>query len=594
MTVTARRPRARSASAVAVSLSDLDRRIVELVSEHRVVTQIQLELLFSDVPERTLRYRSERLHRAGLLGRSRPYRERGSAPYHLWPSRRADALARGAPPPRGGERGEPNPLFLAHAAGLTELYALLATQEEQYLCLHRFVREPRQQFSSDGRSRTLAPDALLELYDGEGRGLLAFVELDLGTMSHARLKVKAGAYAAYAAQAAWTEHYDFCPCLLFITTTEARAVAFLKMLASLLEKAGRGSYYDNRAANVSWFAAGACAMARTPERALSEPCWDDLTLSGGLCLLDCLRAACAPYEAARAEEQAEREAIEAERKRLRSDPNAWRTLLQEHHLHTGRDHLQQFGEFGAAALELLLASTQRMNEIERAAFAALARQLDDDPLEATLAPAPVRRTPDDIEAVARLASAYRAHQHARVRKLANRYGYGPKLRCCEGQLATGGLLDRFSWAGLQESAARDQRARGEQERLRIDYLAWREQEAKHRKRDVPLSIRLTQGRATVLALVDREQLHICRACDEIVYPSEPISQPHRYAAWRAHHEPARCHFCGTTYDLEDWDERHSRELQYGGAVRPSDLDLRSAGGSDLLDARPLGAEQEEQ
>ncbi len=254
--------------AAVVSLSELDRRIIGLVSDQRVVTSTQLELLLADVPGRTLRYRTEHLHRAGLLGRSRPYRERGSAPYHLWPSRRADTLTRGAPAPRGGERAEPNPLFLAHAAGVTELYALLATQTPG-VRLARFDREPREPFTAEGRSRTLAPDALVELHDGQGLGLLAFVELDLGTMSHARLKVKAGAYAAYAAQAAWTERYDFCPCLLFITTTEARAVAFLKMLAALLQKAGRGGFYDDRAVNVSWFAAGACAMARESHRALS-------------------------------------------------------------------------------------------------------------------------------------------------------------------------------------------------------------------------------------------------------------------------------------------------------------------------------------
>ncbi|MGA9875830.1 MAG: replication-relaxation family protein [Solirubrobacteraceae bacterium] len=302
MTAVARRGRVRVGPAAAVSLSELDRRIIELVSSQRVVTSTQLELLLSDVPGRTLRYRTDHLHRAGLLGRSRPYRERGSAPYHLWPSRRADTLVRGAPVPRGGERAEPNPLFLAHAAGMTEMYALLATQAHAPgLHLRSFVREPRERFQAEGRSRTLAPDALLELHDSEGRGLLAFVELDLGTMSHARLKVKAGCYAAYAAHAAWVERYAFYPCLLFLTTTEARALTFLKTLADLLQKVARGGYYDHRAENVSWFAAGACAMARTPQRALSEPCWDDLTVSGGgLSLLDCLSAARALYDAAHA------------------------------------------------------------------------------------------------------------------------------------------------------------------------------------------------------------------------------------------------------------------------------------------------------
>lgn len=140
---------------------------------------------------------------------------------------------------------------------------------------------------------------------------------------------------------------------------------------------------------------------------------------------------------------------------------------------------------------------------------------------------------------------------------------------------------------------RDEKARAEQERLRIDYLAWRDGEVKRRKHDVPLYARLMQGRAAVLALIDREQLRVCSSCDEIAYPPEPVSDPHRYAQWRPRRELSRCHFCGA-YDLDGFDERHSRELLYGGAYRPSDLDLRSAGGSDLLDVRPFGAEREEQ
>jgi hypothetical protein len=267
------------------------------------------------------------------------------------------------------------------------------------------------------------------LHDDEGRGLLAFVELDLGTMSHTRLKVKAGCYAAYAAHAAWVERYAFCPCLLFLTTTEARALAFLKKLATLLEKDGRGGVYDHRAENVSWFAAGACAMARTPQRGLCEPCWDDLTVSGGgLSLLDCLRAARAPYDTARAQEQAERDATEAERQRLHRDPHARRALLQEHRLYARCEHVEQFGTPGALALELLLASTEPMEEVERAAFVALAHQLDPDPLETQFAPEPVPPTPADREAVRRLAEVYRARHDRRISELARRHGFGPKLR----------------------------------------------------------------------------------------------------------------------------------------------------------------------
>ena len=108
-------------SARTPALSDLDLRILDLLASHRVLTQTQLASINPETPARTLRYRCARLARHGLAGRSRPYRERGSAPHHLWPTRRGEALVTGGPTPRGGERREPNPLFLAHAAGLSEI-----------------------------------------------------------------------------------------------------------------------------------------------------------------------------------------------------------------------------------------------------------------------------------------------------------------------------------------------------------------------------------------------------------------------------------------------------------------------------------------
>jgi hypothetical protein len=77
------------------------------------------------------------------------------------------------------------------------------------LHLQEFKREGagREAFRAEGRERALAPDALIHLRDEQGRGLLAFVELDLGTMSHTRLKTKAAGYAAYAVEAAWAERH---------------------------------------------------------------------------------------------------------------------------------------------------------------------------------------------------------------------------------------------------------------------------------------------------------------------------------------------------------------------------------------------------
>jgi Replication-relaxation len=567
-----------SRSDALATVTELDRQLLIAVSSQRVLTQTQLEGLFTSTPGRTLRYRTERLTRLGLLGRSRPYRDKGSAPFHYWPTRVADAFARGEPLPRGGERPEPNPQFLAHAAGLSELYVLLAEEPPSLdVHLHDFQREgeAREPFYAGDRGRALSPDVLLDLDDEHGRRLLAFVELDLGTMSHARLKTKAASYAAYAAEAAWAQRHPFCPCLLFLTTTEARALSFLKALQALLEKAARGGY-DERRSNIAWFAGAACAHAREPERALAEACWDDLALGGGgLTLLDCLNAARAPYDAARAKQEAEQEALEHERARLRADPDARRTYLQEKRIYARDDHLDQFGSAGETALRLLLHFGEPMNNVERDAFAALARQLAHDPLNAYFAPAPVLPTASDKEAVARLVASYRAREQARVADLARRYGEGPRLRRRRSQLAAGQLIDKYGWDALEREAKRDQQTRSEQERLRTSYLERREREARRRKHEASLAARLARGRAAAYAVVDRDLLNICPRCDEIVYPPDPNQTSHSLIVYSAYREPARCHFCGTS-ELVPWQDRYLPQLEYGG-------DLPSSGTAGLMD-----------
>lgn len=116
------------------SLTDLDRRLLSLLCEQRVLTQTQLECLQPDVPDRTLRYRTEGLTRLGLVGRSRPYREKGSAPFHYWPTRASDAFVRGDPLPRGGERAAPDPEFLNHAERLSELTCCCGWRRRPSVC----------------------------------------------------------------------------------------------------------------------------------------------------------------------------------------------------------------------------------------------------------------------------------------------------------------------------------------------------------------------------------------------------------------------------------------------------------------------------
>jgi hypothetical protein len=565
------------------SLTDTDRRLLTLLSEQRVLTQTQLERLLADIPARTLRYRTERLTRLGLVGRSRPYREKGSAPFHFWPSRASDAFVRGEPAPRGGERAEPNPQFLHHAERLSELYVLLCVEAPTVgLRLHSFQREgdAREVFRAEGRERALAPDALIHLHDERDRGLLAFVELDMGTMSHPRLKTKAAGYAAYAAEAAWTESHPFCPCLLFLTTTEARALAFLRLLHGLVEKQRRYSY--RREGWLDWFSAAACPHAREPERALAEACWDDLALAGGgLSLADSLARARAPYDATRAKKEATERALEQQRSRLYADANAWRWYLQEKRLYLRDEQLTEFGEQGTTALQLLLHFTEPMDAVEQRAFAVLARQLADDPLDAELADDPPLPTPRELDTVNALADRYRAMQQHRLEQLARRYGEGPSLRRYQRELAAGRLLNQFSWDGLADQAKRDHERRSELEQLRIAYLDRREREARRRKHDAGIAARLAHGRTVVYALVDRDRLHICPSCDEIVYPPKPQRATSGYAA-RHYEEPPRCHFCDDTYHLAAWDPARAFEVEHG----PAGADLTSGEIAGSMDGSP--------
>jgi protein involved in plasmid replication-relaxation len=273
-------------------LTDLDQRVLTVLCAHRVVRTDQLERLFPDVPERTLRYRTRRLHDLGLAGRSRPYRERGSAPNHHWPTRRADCLMRGDPVPRGGERKQPNPVFIAHATALTEFYVTLTTRINKVgLAVQEYRREAqaREAFTHLGKDRALAPDAMVILVGSDGRQFGAFVEIDLGTMSHTRLRQKAELYAAYTESDAWHGRHLFLPALLFLTTTDIRAGKFLKALARMLAHGPRSK--TRRA-----FTAGAAGVAWAPHQLLDPACLMDLDGRTGLALTDVLGAARSPYE----------------------------------------------------------------------------------------------------------------------------------------------------------------------------------------------------------------------------------------------------------------------------------------------------------
>lgn len=353
------------------ALAEIDRQLLAVLCEHRVVRQDQLERLFPDVPSRTLRYRTRRLHDLGLLGRCRPYRDRGSAPNHHWPTRRADCLTDGRGAPRGGERQRPNPLFLAHAAALSELYVTLTVEAPPAgLSLLDYRREgsAREPFELHGKQRALAPDATVVLVDERDRRLAAFVELDLGTMSHTRLRQKADLYAAYVTADVWRERHLYLPALLLLTTSDGRARRFLAALQSALAESRRR--YSPYA-----LIAGAGDVALTPSRLLAEPCLAGLDGEERLTLRQMLDLARAPYEQIQRANQKRRETQERKRAQLHADPLAARAALRRF-LGSPNSYMEALRSPDRQAVEILVASETALCPQEQAALKALVSDLE--------------------------------------------------------------------------------------------------------------------------------------------------------------------------------------------------------------------------
>jgi hypothetical protein len=511
-------------SRTAASLSALDRHILGLLSSLRVLTLQQLASLSPETPPRTLRYRTARLAKHGFLGRTRPYRERGSAPHHLWPTRKGEAIANGEPPPRGGERREPNPLFLAHAAGLSELYVALKTGLPEDTRLAGFEREAeaRETFATLGREkRAIAPDACIQIADTDGSGLIGLVELDLGTMSHRQLKAKAAGYGEYAQRGAWRQRNAYCPPLLFITTSEKRARSFLAAA--------------DREIGSARMLVACVGLARDLRRCIAAPEWMVGDAEQATNLLGILRAARRPYDEANEREEAQRREEEAERERLRSDPEALAECLRQELRYAWGD--DQLGRAATDALRLSVESEDGLSEVERAALKAVGGMLA-EPLAARLADR--EPTPSEREALAALVAHHHASQIERLNEAAKRFGEGPKLRRRRRWLEDGDLIGTDSLAELTDDAEQDRENAAEQDRLREDYLRWRETKAARLGERHGFIARHRIGHDAFLAEADREALRLCEGCKEIVYPD-----PDR------EHGPARrdvaayCHFCGS-------------------------------------------------
>jgi hypothetical protein len=507
------------------ALSELDLRILGLLSHHRVLTQTQLAAISAGVPARTLRYRCNRLAKHGMLGRTRPYRERGSAPHHLWPTRRGEAMACGGPPPRGGERHEPNPLFLAHAAGLSEIYVALETTLPAGFKLTRFEREAdaREPFETPVKRerRAIAPDAFIEIEDTDGHELLAFVELDMGSMSHRRLKRKAAGYAEYAKTGAWRERHRFCPALLFITTTEKRARSFLAAM-------GRETGDD------ATILTCACDLARRLPRCAAGRHWWIDGYEEPVELLAALREARRPYDEEVARWEARRREEEAERERLLSDPEALCSHLRQwQHRDWG---IRRLGDAAAAALRITLEEDGELDRVEREALAALGGMFAD-----LHVPQLSEREPSAAEShvFEALAAHHQADQLERIDGIVGRFGEVPSLRKARRRIEEGGLLKSDDVRQLEYAMDRDDESRAAQGRLRKRYLSWRDQEAQRLVKAQGMIARLRSHPEDFFAQIDLRALRRCRGCEEVAYPD-----PENARDYRKRRIATRCHYCG--------------------------------------------------
>ncbi len=291
---------------------------------------------------------------------------------------------------------------------LSELYVTFATQAQTAgleLLLYRREGDARETFKDGTQERALAPDAMLVLADSEGRKLGVFVEIDLGTMSHARLRFKAGLYTAYAASDAWHGHHLFLPALLFLTTTPARAGRFLKALEQMLSR-GAGRRYGLRPQTP--FVAAAGALAFTPGRLLGEGCLANHEGREGPRLLDVLYAARAPYEEALAYRRERREGEDVKRRHLSEEPEAMREHLRRYEWSLG-SYFGALEPAGAQALKLLLASNDAPLSDERGVLRSIARDLGEALLEPDMSavPAPGQAVQGEV---ALLVNSYRAAQ----------------------------------------------------------------------------------------------------------------------------------------------------------------------------------------
>lgn len=577
-------------------LSDTDHDIITLLSEHRVVTTQQLQTLLG-IPERTVRYRLERLWELGLVGGMQPYAERGSSPTHWWPSRTADAYARGLPLPRGGEREDPTEAFLRHAAAITGLSAALhrlaPTLGWEVLTWARET-EAREEFPSGGeRTSAVVPDASLVLRAGEAQ-YHALVEVDLGTMSIPRATRKIGLYSGWAASRAWAEHHPYLPVVLFLTTTARRAEQILGRAERRLSQASARAYEASEARLLNSLVVAVSDTVYRPEAALADPVWTSRHGGSGLRLADVLSPQWERWERTVEKERAQAEARQARRERLARDPEAQRRVLQERWRDSrtgGVDeyltHVMALDPEDRDALEALLEETAPMTEAERRAYVFFLHRTHLDDADE---PRDIRDrfplTDEEREAIAALRRLYLDRQRRTIAALHHHYPHLPLLLGAIQRLDEGKLLSGWSRRHLAAEIKRAlEKLEVASERL-AEYLTWRQGAIEQERRRHGLTARhLVHTPERVGRRLDEEWLRLCPGCERFF----PLTEQERTMPWRK----PQCPHCGTTEGLLSVSEGEAQGLLDVGDGHVPEVRHRIVPAWARLGRLSLGADQEE-
>ncbi len=525
-------------------LSGTDRDLLQFLTEHRVATTHHVQTLL-DLPERTARYRLERLKSLGMAGAVRPYAERASEPNHWYPTKTADAWARGAPIPQGGERERPNESFVRHAAAVTGLYVALVRLGPVLgfsVASSSRETEAKEEFRTEGRTTCVVPDLAVVLLWEEAE-YRAFVEVDLGTMSLPRLYRKFATYAAYAEEEAWGERHPFLPALLVLTTTRKRVEAVVRAWEQrFLHPSSRRR--ASRFPKAGTLAVGASDAVHQPEAAITEAVWLAPGSVDGLSLRDLLD----PPWRRRREEVARRRAAREQREAIwgaiwEGPPGRRRDMLREQgaRFFPPRGTWHHDPDERQKTVAHLLAGEGEMSEAERNAFRTFCDRRTEilgERLVVSSRYAYAEVTEDEAAALDELHGEYLTRQRRAVATLYATHAESPTVAEAIAELDAARLLTPTKERELSSEATRDLRIIDRIKWRAGEYLAWRESEVHRDRRGAGVVRGLFFDRDKAEAWIDGSYVRVCPTCRHVLASVPPPQD----IFGRREHRAERCPF----------------------------------------------------